>query len=231
MIDQFQPAWSKVLFMRLVHMTTVCRTRVSLVIYVLGMMLAMRATAKDRELVPSTEFVQSATSSVTAKTVVSSRLRVIIVVGLEGTGHHYFEQVFKSLFKRHNNLAVLSACFISRGIYLNRSMDGTVSNYRKLREVMRSGMKTLAASEDHLEAPGTILAVQKQTAKDRRKCSLLGEMSFPNGHGPNKVLKYPDIQQVAQIAEEEGVDLRILYLQRSAKSMLISSTIHEDYQK
>lgn len=92
-------------------------------------------------------------------------------------------------------------------------------------------MKYLAAYEKHLKAPGTIVAVQRQTEKEHAMCPLNGQMSFPNGNGPDKTLKYADIQNMAQVAEEEGVDLRILYLQRSIEPMLISATIHRRFQQ
>lgn len=230
-INQVRLVGSKELLMRLIYIAHVLRTRVSIVIFVFWMLLAMCVAVDDQILLPSFQRGQSKTSSMIAKTVVSSTLRIVFVVGLEGTGHHFFEKVFKSLFKQHPELALIDACFISNGIYMDKTLAGAVSTYREFEEAMRAGMKNLAKREEHVEAPATIVIVQRRTTRERKQCSPYGEMSFPDGHGPNKALKYPDIQKVAQLAEEEGVDLRIVYLQRSAKSILVSSTIHRDFQQ
>lgn len=217
--------------MRLIYIADVLRTRVCLVIFIFGTLLHLCGAVDDHILLPSVRRGQSQTSSVIAKTVVSSTLRLVFVVGLEGTGHHFFEKVLRSLFKQHGDLAIIDACFISNGIYVDKSLGGAVSKYREFEEAMRSGMKNLAKREEGAEAPATIVVVQRRTRRERKQCAPYGEMSFPDGHGPNKALKYPDIQKVAQLAEEEGVDLRIVYLQRSAKSVLVSSTVHRDFQQ
>ncbi|CAN0408704.1 unnamed protein product [Laminaria digitata] len=54
--------------------------------------------------------------------------------------------------------------------------------------------------------------------------------SYPSGLGPDKALRYLDLRMLAEVAEEEGVDLRVLYLRRSAKDLLIANTIHRKFQ-
>lgn len=49
-------------------------------------------------------------------------------------------------------------------------------------------------------------------------------LSYPKGHGQDKVLKYVDLPLIALAAEAEGLDLRILYLSRSAVDVVTSTT-------
>ncbi|CAN0455879.1 unnamed protein product [Laminaria digitata] len=58
-----------------------------------------------------------------------------------------------------------------------------------------------------------------------------GKYSYPDGWGLNKVMKYLDLRLLAEAAEAEGVDFRILYLQRPAKDILVANTIHRNFQE
>ena len=51
-----------------------------------------------------------------------------------------------------------------------------------------------------------------------------GMMSYPNFNGDNKAISHPDVYALALIAELAGIDLRIIVLQRSAQSILASTT-------
>lgn len=54
--------------------------------------------------------------------------------------------------------------------------------------------------------------------------------SYPFGKGSTKPLKYVDPRMLAELAEGEGVDLRIIYLKRSAHDLLVENTIHRQFQ-
>ena len=56
-------------------------------------------------------------------------------------------------------------------------------------------------------------------------------MSYPNFGGNDKSIHHPDVRFIAKIAEQAGVDLRILVLQRHAKQILVSTTIHRHFGK
>ena len=70
---------------------------------------------------------------------------------------------------------------------------------------------------EELEFPGTVVSVP-------------GRHSYPNGFGPNKALKYIDLRMMAETAEEEGVDFRVLYMRRPVTDIIIANTIHRDFQ-
>ena len=54
-------------------------------------------------------------------------------------------------------------------------------------------------------------------------------MSYPNFEGPDKALQYVDFRLLAEEAERAGVDVRFVYLNRSARSILVSDTQHHNY--
>ncbi|CAN0332103.1 unnamed protein product, partial [Hapterophycus canaliculatus] len=45
-------------------------------------------------------------------------------------------------------------------------------------------------------------------------------VSYPYSVGAHKVFQYTDLRMLADLAEEEGVDLRVVYLRRSAQDMV-----------
>lgn len=51
-----------------------------------------------------------------------------------------------------------------------------------------------------------------------------------NVHVP-KVFGYLDLGLLAEVAEAEGVDLRVLYLRRSARDVVVANTVHRDFHK
>lgn len=54
--------------------------------------------------------------------------------------------------------------------------------------------------------------------------------SYPSNGGPNKVNQYGDLKLVAEASELEGLDLRVVYLKRSAQDMIIANTVHRQFQ-
>lgn len=56
-----------------------------------------------------------------------------------------------------------------------------------------------------------------------------GMMSYPNFNGAEKTLQYVDFRLLAEEAERAGVDVRFVFLTRSARSILVSDTEHNNY--
>ncbi|CAN0311826.1 unnamed protein product [Scytosiphon promiscuus] len=44
-------------------------------------------------------------------------------------------------------------------------------------------------------------------------------------------MQYVDPRLMAEAAEAEGVDFRVLYLKRSAKELLLADTVHRHFQE
>lgn len=206
------------------------RMKVYPVVTALGVILAGSGTTADPELVTPDELTPSQGATI-AKTVVSSRLRLIFFVGLEGSGHHFAREAFEGVFEDHDDLQEVDECNITSSIYVPQALNGTAAHYRKKRESLRLEMNKLAALEKGLQAPGSFLTVQRTNRAQIKRCGKGPEYSYPNGHGPNKALAFADLQLLAELAEEEGVDFRILYLQRSAKDLLLSDISHRHFHK
>ena len=160
---------------------------------------------------------QNASSSVVPKTVFSSKVRVVLAVGLEGTGHGYFLHVREDLFKKNRHLARLSDIAVSRyRIWI--SMGSSVKQYSIAYQQARTEMRKLAHRGAGLSFPGTVKIIH-------------GKQSYPFGYGPNKVLKYMDLRMLAEVAEAEGVDFRVVYLRRPVKDILVANTVHRRFQE
>lgn len=60
---------------------------------------------------------------------------------------------------------------------------------------------------------------------------IRGKYSYPHGSGQKKLMKYIDLRLLAEVAEKEGVDFRVLYLRRSVKDILVADTVHRHFQE
>lgn len=155
-----------------------------------------------------------------AKTIFSANMRMVLAVGVEGTGHDFVLQVHDHMFDTNDQLLPISGKYaISAGPYhIFNSMGTDVHHYSVALDNARRQMRNLAKRATEIPYPGTIAL-------------LHGRYSYPDGWGPKKVMKYLDLRMLAEVAEEEGVDFRILYLRRSVNDMIIANTIHRNFQK
>lgn len=159
-------------------------------------------------------------SSPLPKTVFSSKLRLVLAVGLEGTGHDYVLQVDDNLFDNNDHLVRLTPDgTVNVGIYhVQHAMGKKVGHFSDVIAWGRAEMRRLAEREDELPSPGTVMIIH-------------GKYSYPDGLGLNKVMMYLDLRLLAEAAEAEGVDFRVLYLRRPAKEILVADTIHRRFQE
>lgn len=158
--------------------------------------------------------------AVLPKTVFSSNMRLVLAVGVEGTGHGYFCQVDDHLFDNNPTLTRLSSKdYLSAGrFHIRSSMGSTARHYSDLIDQSRTAMRTLAKVGADLPPPGTMMLMH-------------GWYSYPDGIGKEKALMYLDLRVLAEVAEAEGVDFRVVYLRRPAKDMLLANTVHRRFQK
>lgn len=96
-------------------------------------------------------------------------------------------------------------------------------------------VRRLAEAEKDLvtHRGGTMVTLQyvRGTNMWDDKCMGTGYMSYPNYGGSDKPLQYVDVRLLAAAAEDEGVDLRLVYLSRSALDIVVSTTRHETYHR
>lgn len=161
---------------------------------------------------------QVASSERVVKTVVSSQLRLVFTMGLEGTGHHYTFAVEDLTFHKNPDLPRLGDFQLnSRFYYISNILNESPEHFANAQMSARAEMRELAQRATEMPWPGTF-QVQR------------GGLSYPNDNGPRKVFNYIDTRLMAEVAEAEGVDFRVLYLRRSAKDLIIANTVHREFQ-
>lgn len=183
---------------------------------VMALHKAVTAASIDVTVAPSETLV-------VPKRVISSNMRFVFAVGLEGTGHHMFGKVLDHLFETNGNLLQISHKDddVVEDLYtVNFSMGGDARYYGTQVRSAREQMRALAKRDATIPFPGTVAY-----PRDRHRFH-----SYPSDPGPNKALGYLDLRLLAEVAEEEGVDLRVLYLRRPAKDLIIANTVHRRFQ-
>lgn len=170
--------------------------------------------------VPPVIVIEPSDTFVVPKTVVSSNMRFVFAVGVEGTGHHYFVDVLHHLFHTNPHLVQISrnGNVNNEPYAIHLSMGGNAQHYNTELCRARKDMRKLGQRGEELDFPGTVVSMGSRN-------------SYPNGNGPNKALKYVDLRLLAEVAEEEGVDLRVVYLRRRAKDLIIADTNHRHIQR
>lgn len=157
---------------------------------------------------------------VVPKTVSSDTFRFVFVAGLEGAGHHYILGADTDMFIANPDLA-----YINEGDYLSEDpyylpscMSKNVSYYPKAEAQALQQMHRLAKVASILPPPGTVYVQHKS-------------LSYPARSGVDKVFQYVDLRRMVEVAEEAGVDMRVLYLRRSAREIVIANTVHRPFHK
>lgn len=153
------------------------------------------------------------------KTVVSTQMRLVFTMGLEGTGHHFVFQVDNDVHEKTPHLPRIDDFHLNPRFYFAPfTLSINPSHYGDARKLAREQMKELSIRAKNLTSPGMV-EVQR------------GAISYPDGNGENKVFAYVDVREFAEAAEAENVDLRVLYLRRSAKELMVANTVHRDFQE
>lgn len=151
------------------------------------------------------------------KTVFSSRLRLSLAVGVEGTGHKYLLAVNADMYEKNGNLTRLPDIGMTR-YHVRSAMGGRAQDYNNSREQAGVEMRDFALRGADLPFPGAAMYIR-------------GKYSYPDGSGPSKVMMYIDLRLLAEVAEAEGVDFRALYLRRPVKDLIVANTVHRRFQE
>jgi len=167
--------------------------------------------------------------------------RVVFLAGLEGSGHHLWVPLFRACgatgqctsdadLSRHlwNNRAMAGLWSFETKLYKPRMQAGRWeythpdklwnNGFKREEQEVRKALHRISQSS----APGLVFANNFEPAFNQR--FLMGMMSYPNFGEPLKIFKTPDVRLLAELAEDEGVDFRVLFLHRSAAEMLKSTT-------
>ena len=161
----------------------------------------------------------------------SNRNRLLIVAGLEGTGHHALTTMFDVCI----NATTINSSSSSS------SMKGRCLPLPELTNALMFNNKTarhgLFFSNDASKAGSYLRAIKQIMMKlntDKQNTSTLyilgcdhpttsGMLSYPNFGNPQKSLNHPDVAVLARLAELAHIDFRIIVLQRSADNILLST--------
>ncbi|CAM9163036.1 unnamed protein product, partial [Pylaiella littoralis] len=159
--------------------------------------------------------------AVDSKELVSDHFRLVFLAGLEGAGHHYFMAADRHMFDNNPDLPRIweEHNIDLNPYYLPSFMGGKACRYAEKENQARAEMRKLANAAASMPSPGTIYVEHHEQA-----------WSYPTGHGVHKAMQYLDLQRMAETAADEGVDFRVLYLQRSAGDIIIANTVHRRFQ-
>ena len=174
--------------------------------------------------IPSVPPRNSSSLGVVQKTAFSDKMRMVFVVGLEGSGHHYMNGGVLRKLCNSDAVQCPDVCSIADVWYNTLSKFSEASEYREGLEQLRRDMDDLSLFADGLGRKTVAVATfQKCKGYD------IGEMSFPNYGGSDKPLQYVDLRILAEEAELAGIDLRLIYLNRPSTEVLISTTVHRKF--
>lgn len=183
----------------------------------------LRQLQQQRELPQDARAANTAHSAVVEKTAFSSDTRMIFLVGLEGTGHHFMNYVLDQVCQL-DEVNCPDACPLAKAVYFDLGTPATAHDYRLGLETLRSEAEALAALGTEGLDDGTVTLMSLGRCSDE-----VGELSYPNFRGRDKPLQYVDVKVLAEEAERAGIDLRLIYMGRLAKSLLLSDTQNRDF--
>lgn len=179
----------------------------------------------SRSLSSSEEFANIKVQDVTSKeyhlrkTVFNDHVRLLVVAGLEGTGHHAVSAMFNICSRKKPPSCEVEKAVTQktmqyfRGQKLVHGLFGAADTAKSLRIAasVKSSLEEIAnRTGDRLFFLG--LGGKKGS----------GMYSYPNFNGKFKSLDHPDIYQLGLLAEQAGVDYRVLVLQRNGMDVLKS---------
>lgn len=149
------------------------------------------------------------------KTIFSNKKRFIFVAGLEGTGHHFIG----TIFRESDHFKVLNSdpirCNLMQIGSETQLFDLTPdsSAYNDKKKLIITQLRRLELEN----SPFSLFALN--TDQESGKNCMSGMMSYPNGLNGKS---WPDIYALSRVAEEAGVDLRIIVLTRKTVPMIQS---------
>lgn len=118
------------------------------------------------------------------KTALSSKLRLVVAVGLEGAGHHYVIGALEQAFKRPVRL---NACHMAKNYVVFHALETAPSDYTNAVNQAASDMSALALEEQRAPPFGSIATIQGSARGDRACHDGVGMLSYPNFAGETKV--------------------------------------------
>jgi hypothetical protein len=157
---------------------------------------------------------------------------MVVVVGLEGTGHHAMKSIFSECMDSADAATVESSkakCAVDDR--LNSLLMHTYVGKPKLglffaEDAARGGELSTAVQASlrniSSHAENVLAGNHRLYVAGLEFTSGGGMLSYPNFGGPSKTLNHPDAFLLAALAENAGLDLRVLVLSRNTADVLRS---------
>ena len=173
----------------------------------------------------ATQTVQTGTRTphrfAVTKKVVSSNVRFVFFAGLEGTGHHFWQELLKRLSISHS-------ADLSQELFNRQHGSLFSSTDERVREDLAEHVvELMSETQKNLSSvPGCNVVALNVGGTTYPS----GMMSYPNFGGPDRLIQNPDMFTLAKLAEAAGIDLRIVLLTRHPAS-LVRSELARSYEK
>ena len=168
----------------------------------------------------------NAAPGVLEKTVFSSKIRMVFLVGLEGSGHHLMNGVLQRVCA-FDSVSCPDICYIADILYNRVSTPETELEYRDGLEELHTAMDALALNA-HGSDDSELVTLATFSSCDGGRYQV-GELSYPDFGGEDKAIQQVDLRILAAEAERVNFDLRVIYLSRSAEEILVSTTEHRQF--
>jgi hypothetical protein len=162
----------------------------------------------------------------------SDQLRMLLVVGLEGTGHHAMKSIFSECLDSADAAKLESSsakCAVDDR--LNSLLMHTYAGKPKVglffaEDAARGGELSLAVQASlrniSKHAENVLAGNNRLYILGLEFTSGGGMLSYPNFGGASKALNHPDAFLLAALAENAGLDLRVFVLSRNTADVLRS---------
>lgn len=158
------------------------------------------------------------------KTVYDENLRFVFIAGLEGTGHHAWQEVWKECpigdgekrlkFRCAFDIELLNQLY--RGFNKNGGVfnPSTESEYQTRRASIIEFFKKYKQQQQSSEISTAVILNTFIQSKEGS-----GMISYPNYSGRDKAIHHGHLHILAELAEIAAVDLRIVVLDRPAREI------------
>ena len=162
------------------------------------------------------------------KTATSSTFRVVFIMGLEGTGHHAWSNIYNTCIRTGvgpcaSNETLTTLLYkggpLPEGIF---AYGASPSDSPAL-VACRQRLFLSALAELKEKASSELIFLNGAEVKE-------GHLSFPSYNGPHKALHQPDVVALARLCESVGVDLRLVVMLRDTDA-ITASTVKRAFGK
>eukprot|EP00510_Aplanochytrium_minuta_P006830 CAMPEP_0184032230 /NCGR_PEP_ID=MMETSP0955-20130417/2866_1 /TAXON_ID=627963 /ORGANISM="Aplanochytrium sp, Strain PBS07" /LENGTH=701 /DNA_ID=CAMNT_0026318225 /DNA_START=117 /DNA_END=2222 /DNA_ORIENTATION=+ len=160
------------------------------------------------------------------------KLRLVFFVGLEGTGHHLWQGIVMKLLKANqlnaeckmNDVIMHPAggCWApynnGKGFFCSGASESFQDGYKMAADAM------IRLKESNATGTHMLNLVHRGW---KGNCGSLA--SYPCFSGSEKNLQHPDVLKLAELAENIGIDFRVVLLMRKAEELVISDIWHRHF--